>query len=324
MVSLGDIHHPTVNNTPRGRHKPQEEFENGDVLVTLLPINERFPWVTPASFRPELVPEELMAPSLSLTVEEYVSAMEKLTTDMRFTMYNIFYKRILVVWIFTAFMILLAILFSKQIGIALFGLGVGWLICNAMAIFVCMWVKLKLNKGLEKCLASVNAGLVKHNLMLALDDRGKISCHKVNLCFIYLNNTQCIKQLEKVLAEKPDESATNGQIFDREAYLRSEGFEDVEVVVAGRNSVTLGKKNQAERLFLHYAQRWAKDYLRRRLDWVVEDLYGRNEYSSNTSPKHIKSSLCPCQYIEEHLKNKRQRESLNPCIFSSNPCHWCD
>ena len=30
------------------------------------------------------------------------------------------------------------------------------------------------------------------------------------------------------------------------------------------------------------------------------------------------------QYIEEHLKNKRQRESLNPCTFSSNPCHWCD
>ena len=66
---MGDIHHPTVNNTPRGRQKPggaQEEFENGDVLVTLLPVNERFPWVTPASFRPELVPEELMAPSLSV------------------------------------------------------------------------------------------------------------------------------------------------------------------------------------------------------------------------------------------------------------------
>ena len=47
----------------------------------------------------------------------------------------------------------------------------------------------------------------------------------------------------------------NGQIFDREAYLRSDGFEDVEVVVAGRNSVTLGKKSErAERLYLHYAQ----------------------------------------------------------------------
>ena len=68
QVSLGDIHHPPVNKTPGGgRHKPrQEEFESGEVLVTLLPVNERFPWVTPASFRPELVPEELMAPSLSV------------------------------------------------------------------------------------------------------------------------------------------------------------------------------------------------------------------------------------------------------------------
>ena len=82
------------------------------MIVTLLPVNERFPWVTPAKFRPELVPEELMAPVLTLTVEEYVSAMEKLTTDMRFTMYNIFYKRILIVWIVSAFCILLALLFS--------------------------------------------------------------------------------------------------------------------------------------------------------------------------------------------------------------------
>jgi len=330
VVSLNDVVHPVVGAgavTTSPRHKPAGEFENGDVLVTLLPVNEKFPWVSPAKFRPELVPEELMAPSLTLTVEEYVSSMEKLTTDMRFTMYNIFYKRILVIWIFTAFMILLGILFSKQIGLILFGLGVAWLICNAMAIFLCMWVKLKLNKSLEKCIASVNAGLVKHNLLLALDDRGKISCHKVNLCFIYMNSTCCITQLEKMLNEKPDETPVNGIVFDREAYLRNEEeFEDVEVVVAGRNSVTVGKKNseRAEKLYLHYAQRWAKDYLRRRLDWVVEDVYGRQDYGSNTSPRHIKGALCPCQYIEEHLKNKRQRESLNPCKFSSNPCHWCE
>ena len=151
-------------------------------------------------------------------------------------------------------------------------------------------------------------------------------------------------QLEKLLNEKPDENTVNGAIFDREAYLRDvEGFEEVEVVVAGRNSVQVGKRTRerAEKLFLHYSQRWAKDYLRRRLDWVVEDLYGREDYSSNTSPRHIKGALCPCQvtvtsqqkiftqklsfqYIEEHLKNKRQRESLNPCLFTSNPCHWCD
>jgi hypothetical protein len=31
-----------------------------------------------------------------LTVEEFVQSMEKLTTDMRFTLFNICYKRILV------------------------------------------------------------------------------------------------------------------------------------------------------------------------------------------------------------------------------------
>ena len=42
-------------------------FSNGDVIVTLLPVNEKFPWVTPARFRPELVPEELMAPVLTVS-----------------------------------------------------------------------------------------------------------------------------------------------------------------------------------------------------------------------------------------------------------------
>jgi hypothetical protein len=47
-----------------------------------------------------------------LTVEEYVQTMDKLTTDMRFTVFNICYKRILVIWIVTAFTILLCLLFS--------------------------------------------------------------------------------------------------------------------------------------------------------------------------------------------------------------------
>ena len=49
---------------------------------------------------------------IQLTVEDYVQTMEKLTTDMRFTIYNICYKRILIIWIVTAFIILLALLFS--------------------------------------------------------------------------------------------------------------------------------------------------------------------------------------------------------------------
>lgn len=54
----------------------------------------------------------LILECLQLTVEDYVNTMEKLITDMRFTIYNICYKRILVIWIVTAFIILLSLLFS--------------------------------------------------------------------------------------------------------------------------------------------------------------------------------------------------------------------
>jgi hypothetical protein len=45
---------------------------------------------------------------------------------------------------------------------------------------------------MEKCMAGVNANLLKHKLMIAVDDRGKLSCHKVNLCFIYIEPAECI------------------------------------------------------------------------------------------------------------------------------------
>lgn len=55
----------TVMSTPIGNIR--SGFANGDTIVTLLPVNTRWPWVTPANFRPELVPEELMAQGLTVS-----------------------------------------------------------------------------------------------------------------------------------------------------------------------------------------------------------------------------------------------------------------
>lgn len=41
-------------------------------------------------------------------------------------------------------------------------------------------------------MSTVNSQLLKHKLILGVDDRGKISCHKVNLCFIYFDPSDCI------------------------------------------------------------------------------------------------------------------------------------
>ena len=38
--------------------------------MTLLPLNSNCDWVTPAKFKPELVPEELMSQCLSVSQRE--------------------------------------------------------------------------------------------------------------------------------------------------------------------------------------------------------------------------------------------------------------
>jgi hypothetical protein len=48
-------------------------------------------------------------------------------------------------------------------------------------------------------MAVVNNSLIKHKLLLGVDDRGKISCHKVNLCFIYFDPSDCIVSISRKL-----------------------------------------------------------------------------------------------------------------------------
>ncbi|CAG5095252.1 Similar to Tmem268: Transmembrane protein 268 (Mus musculus) [Cotesia congregata] len=305
-----------VNNvisTPIGNIR--RGFANGDTIVTLLPVNTRWPWITPAKFRPELVPEELMAQGLTLTVEDYVHVMELLVNDVRFNMYNICYKRILVLWIFTAFVILLGLLFSGLAGLTLFGLGIMWLILNAAAIFLCMFIKIKLNHNLEKCMAQVNKHLLRHKIIVGLDDRGKISCHKVNLCFIYFDTTDCVKKLQEVIEREEREGRviggeeTNEMQRRRQELQQRMDIDDTDIVIQGSTTTRLSRKQgKSEQVLCRYIQRWGKDYLRRRLDWTVDE-----EGGNPSSPRHLASALCPCQYIEEWLRNKPRVQGRDFC-----------
>ncbi|XP_043220290.1 transmembrane protein 268-like isoform X1 [Amphibalanus amphitrite] len=309
-VSLADQPAPAAGGVRQG-------FENGDVIVTLLPLNSTLPWITPAQFRPELVPEELMAQGLTLTVEEYVQGMELLVNDVRFNAYNICYKRILVGWILMGFVVLIAILFAVNPGIELFGCGVIWLIVNAVAIFVCMWIKIKLNRELERCVALVNRVFSKHNILVGVDDRGRLSCHKVNLCFIYFKTHDCVKTLQEVVDR---EDAAGSAADDAEARARSlrvqqrMDIDDSDIIITGSQTTRLSRKQErARRLLLRYSQRWAKDYLRKRLDWTV-DMNERLEAGAGAcSPRHLATARCPCQYIEDHLSWKPQKRPKDRC-----------
>ncbi|KAF2903710.1 hypothetical protein ILUMI_02467 [Ignelater luminosus] len=276
----------------------RQGFSNGDVIVTLLPVNTRFPWITPAQFRPELVPEELMAQGLTLTVEEYVQAMELLVNDVRFTLYNVCYKRVLVVWITVAFIVLLGLLFSGLTGLVLFGLGVAWLLLNAAAIFFSMWIKFKLARNLERCLAHVNKQFLRHKIVLALDDRGKISCHKVNLCFLYMDPGPCIAHLQGTIEHQEREANGWEQRMDISA-------EDI--VIQGSRTTRLSRKQERSTLlYLRYVSRWGRQVVR-----------GYLKSPPVTGGRHCPTLQCPCQFIDEHLKCKPTGYCLF-CVYMSD------
>ncbi|XP_039281353.1 transmembrane protein 268 isoform X3 [Nilaparvata lugens] len=313
-VGVNNLRTVDLHDAPNGRSAPssnaalRQGFANGDIIVTLLPVNSKFPWITPAKFRPELVPEELMAQELSLTVEDYVHIMEILTNDVRFTIYNVCYKRVLVLWIFTAFIVLLSLLFSGLTGLTLFGFGILWLVMNASAIFFCMWMKYKMNYHLERCMANVNKHLLRHRIILGLDDRGKMSCHKVNLCFIFFDTTDCIKKLQEVIDREEAEGRTvnRDEERSRKEFAQRMDIEDGDIIIQGTNPQRRSRKQErAALLLLRYSSRWAKLFVRQRLDLSVDgDSRATMAAAASAAPRHCVSARCPCQFIEEHLKYK--------------------
>lgn len=131
----------------------------------------------------------------------------------------------------------MGLLFSGLKGIALFSLGVTWLFLNAAAIFICMWIKLRLARGLERCLASVNKQLLRHKIIVALDDRGRISCHKVNLCFMYYDPEQCVNYLNEFI----ERSEQNGTMI--EAGWESRLDVDVnDIVIQGSQTTRVSRR----------------------------------------------------------------------------------
>lgn len=334
-TSVNRVERPTTLVT--NNRSNSNNFKNGDIIVNLLPLNTSCAWIIPATFKPELVPEELMASSLSLTVEDYVSGLRILINDYRFTSYMIFYKRIVFFWISLGFLLLMGLLFSGVRGLPLFSGGLLWLIMNAFGIFICIYIKFRLQRMLESCVGSVNSLFFKHNLLLGVDDRGHLSCHKVNLFFIYFDTSHCIKYLNTMIVDYDNfNSRINNSTNDSSADTRNHpvlditaiDLDDEDVIItnsAGVNSnlSTSGtsyscrrisqKEKRAEKLILRYSQRWVKEFVRKRLDLNVPlhyELPGAdgNPATFNSSvpipARHCTTARCLCQYIEEHLKFK--------------------
>ncbi|CAL4065004.1 unnamed protein product, partial [Meganyctiphanes norvegica] len=176
-----------------------------------------------------------------------------------------------------------------------------------------------LNKGLERCIAGINLQLIRHKILLGLDDRGKLSCHKVNLCFIYFDMHDCVAKLQEVIeAEESAGHTVNSEESKMGAQSLSHrmDIDDSDIIITGSTNTRISRQqDKAERMYLRYSQRWAKNYLRKRLDWSFDAAARLEGLAPPVAPRHLNTARCPCQWIEEHLKIKapHQNRAKGPC-----------
>jgi len=224
---------------------------------------------------------------------------------------------------------LLGLLFSGARGPALFGCGVLWLILTAVAIFLVMWIKSKLSHGLERCVAKANQQLIRHNIILGVDDRGKLSCQKTHLCFIYFDTADCVKKLQSII--EAEENVSQAEANPEEQRRRTEfhsrmDIDDSDIVVTGANTTRISRKQEKARmLLLRYSQRWAKALSRNSLDLqlyaaqvaalATETAGGGQSTSGGPTPRHCATAQCLCQFIELHLYKKvhPDKQYTTPC-----------
>lgn len=202
-----------ANNTSATTTSEAKKLNNGDVIVSIFPLNDCCDWITPAKFKANLVPEELMAEHLTLTVEEYVANMRMLINDYRFNCYIMFYKRVVALWAAVSVSLLLVMLFSGWVGVTLFIACMCWLLGNIASFMLVILCKKHLTKGLEDCIAQVNDNFCKHNILVGVDDAGNYSCHKINIVFIYFESKHCIEFLEKNLKNKIQNTTRETSMF---------------------------------------------------------------------------------------------------------------
>ncbi|XP_055335507.1 protein transport protein Sec31A-like [Paramacrobiotus metropolitanus] len=278
-----------------------DEAENGKVLTTLKATNEKWEWVTPPVYHPEMVPQKVVN-VLQIPLEDYVMCLDVLVTNYRFRTYVILYKRVIGIWLFITLVVLLALLFSGLRGLSLFVAGLLWLIFSGLGMCLCLYGKKKMNDGLRTVVANANKFLNKQRLMIGVEDRGKLSMHKVVVVILHYDVLPCLASIAHLLEQL---KLSRPSIYDP-TYSRDFGEPDALPM------------DKAEKLMLHCVQPYVKELVRKRLmfsntkveDFGFEDVTARPEVVEGvpTTPKHCPRSWCLCQYVDHMYLRRKPRK----------------
>ena len=78
---------------------------------------------------------------------------------------------------------------------------------------------------------------MKHNLLIGVDDRGHLSCHKINLYFIYFDTSDCVTFLNELLIDPGTQQSSSVQSQLPPVDIRNIDIENGDVIITGPSSL---------------------------------------------------------------------------------------
>uniref|UniRef100_A0A7E4VEQ8 BTB domain-containing protein n=1 Tax=Panagrellus redivivus TaxID=6233 RepID=A0A7E4VEQ8_PANRE len=252
---------------------------NGKIAATIFPTNSHLAWVAPPVYDRDTLPQALA--DVGLPAEVYTAIVRRITDDTRFRCYAMGFSRILPTWVvFSIFFLLLMLVSSPDGGFAVMVMTLCWMVMLFVGVFFCIVIRKHLRIGLTECIGEANKDLLHHSLIVGVQDRGQLSCHKVVLIFMKYDVSECLVDIEKLL--RVSNASTKPK-----------------PIIMTHDEMT----NAVDCLLRGYIQPYIKGHVKRRFLFPTRPSEGVSDFR----PKHCQKQHCLCQYIEaEHFNTIKE------------------
>uniref|UniRef100_A0A1I8BIT1 Uncharacterized protein n=1 Tax=Meloidogyne hapla TaxID=6305 RepID=A0A1I8BIT1_MELHA len=236
------------DNSGEGDKIDGEELKNGKLLVTVYPNNAHCAWLVPPKYDYKMPSKLANNKQIELPQIIYEDIIRTISNDLRFFSYAVIYSRLTPIWLIFSIIILLAVLASSPAvvggGFPILIFTIVWLLMLLLGLLLCVFIRKYIVLSLRNLMKDVNKiSFLQYKILIGVQDRGQLSCHKVALMFIFLDTNGCkeeiIKQL-RIYYGRFSPTATQKPFTEDELLLESEN------------------------LLCDYSQEYAKAYMKRR------------------------------------------------------------
>lgn len=257
---------------------------NAKVLATVYPDNVVCDWVTPPHYDAYSMPSILAIDVPTLTGKDYITTIKTIVEDYRFKLYSTIYSRIIAIWMtFWIGSLTVTLLLQSKGGWPVMIWCLVWAVLLFVGVYVCAMIRRRIRIALNHVVEKANKIIVDRHFLIGVEDRGQLSCHKVVIHFIRFNVGECTADVIKQLKIQ----RSGGCLFGGTATNEEPNDESIE--------------REAAELILQYSQEYVKSVVKKRLIFPSKPLHG----VSNYAPKHCKTQMCVCQFIDERKFNAK-------------------